>query len=210
MNISDLILQNLINDHDYCRRVIPHVKREYFENDADRKIFEVINDYTLKYLVPPTIDAVIIELSKDKSITENIEKEIDETILKIKSESTKQDFTWLVDKTEEYCKERAVYNGLTKSLQIFKEKKNVSQILDIFKDALSVTFDQSIGHSYFDDHMERWEYYNRVENKIPYRIEYLNRITKGGVSRKTVTIIYGGVHCVEENTPVKIRYKKKT
>jgi archaellum biogenesis ATPase FlaH len=79
-------------------------------------------------------------------------------------------------------------------LQIFKEKKNVNKILEIFKSALSVTFDQSIGHSYFDNHLDRWEYYNRVENKIPYKIDYLNKITKGGVSRKTVTIIYGGVH----------------
>ena len=194
MNISDLILQNLIKNHDYCKCVIPHLKKEYFETDADRKIFETIAEYTQKYLVPPTVDAIIIELSKDKTITESIEKDIDETISKIKVESETQDFNWLVDKTEEYCKERAVYNGLTRSLQIYKDKKNVNQILEIFKDALSVSFDQSIGHSYFDDDVERWEYYNRPENKIPYRIDYLNKITKGGVSRKTVNIIYAPVH----------------
>ncbi len=193
MSLNTLILNNLINDHEYSRRVIPYIKSEYFETEAERHFFQKISDYTAKYLVPPTLDAIIIDIVNDNTIKEYVANELDSLIEKIREPSEKQSVDWLVDQTEAFCKNRAVFNGLQASIKLMKSG-DTGQILEIFKDALSVSFDQHIGHDYIDDAQSRWEYYHRAQNKIPFRLDYFNKITAGGLAKKTLTLIYAGTH----------------
>ena len=191
--LSTIILNSLINDNEYSRRVIPHIKSEYFESEAERQFFNKVAEYTAKYLVPPTIDAIIIDIVNDKEIKEHVAKELDSLIEEVRAPMEKQSLDWLVDQTEKYCQHRAVFNGIQKSIKLMTED-NVNGILDVFKDALAVTFQQSIGHDYLEDAAARWEYYHRVENKIPFRMDLFNKITGNGLSKKTLTLIYAGTH----------------
>lgn len=194
MKLSELVLQNLIKNEEYCKQVIPFVKNEYFETEAEKHIHNSICEYVSKYVTVPTIDAIYIDLSSKTNISEHAEKEIDALLGRIKEDHPVTSQKWLFDETEKYCQERAVYNGLTASVEIFEKKKNVGEILEIFKSALSVTFDSRIGHDYFNDAKERWLYYTKPEFKIPFKLDYMNKITKGGVSKKTLNIILGGPH----------------
>ena len=209
MKLSEIILQNLITNKDYCKQIIPFVKNEYFETETEKHIHRSICEYVSKYSTVPSFDAIYIDLSSNKSVSEHAEKEIDVLLGKLKVDHPVTSHQWLLDQTEKYCQERAVYNGLTASVEIFEKKKNVGEILEIFKSALSVTFDNKIGHDYFNDAVARWEYYTKPEFKIPFKLDYMNKITGGGVSRKTLNLIIAPPHCVEKSTPIKIRYATK-
>lgn len=194
MILATLILQSLITDSEYSRAVIPYIKAEYFEKESEQVFFSKIAEYTEKYLTPPTLDAVIIEIADDTKINENTAKGIDDLIEDLRKPYEKpSSLKWLVDKTEEFCKHRAVFNGVKASVKLMTSGE-AGKILDVFKEALSISFDQKLGHDYIANAEDRWQYYHRVENKIPFRMEWFNKITGNGIARKTLTLIYAGTH----------------
>jgi replicative DNA helicase len=196
MSIETMIFNNLINNEDYGRKVIPFLKTEYFQDRNDQVIFELINNYVSAYNAFPTKEVLVIDLSNYKGISDDQFTECKTIIGEIPNQSdglSKVD--WLVDKTEEFCKEKAIYNAISKSIEIIGDKTGVlstGSIPDILSQALAVSFDTSIGHDFLTDTDSRFEFYHRKEERIPFDLEYLNKITKGGLPRKTLNVILAG------------------
>lgn len=194
-NIENTILSSLINHEEYTRKVLPFIQEEYFQSPSDKLLFSIIESYIDKYNVLPDKKVLHIEL-ENFSIGENLYKEVDDKIDKLQSVSTKE-LDWLIDKTEDFCKDKALYNALMKSVQIVNDEDNKEQISrsaipELLKDAVSVSFDTAIGHNYFEDSETRFDGYISKEEKIPFHIDLLNTITNGGPPRKTLNIILGG------------------
>lgn len=197
LTTSQIVLKNLILNDDYAKRVFPFLKGEYFESHSEKVIFEHISKYVEKYTESPSLEALYIELGNDNKIVEKVANDIDEILTEIKTDTETKSVDWLLDTTEAFCQDRAIINGLSESIAIATgENKTLDKgaIPDILKDALSIGFDHKLGHDYFDDAMSRYEYYHRKEEKIGFDLEYLNRITKGGFSKKTINIILAMTH----------------
>jgi len=195
MSLSNLIFTNLVTNEEYGRKVIPYLKEEYFESYSDRIIYKTINAYVEKYNKFPTAKAIELDLDS-LSLEDRVYKDCKEIVSTI-SDKDDRDLEWLLDKTEKFCQERAVYNAIMSSIQILDNKdpkNNKGSIPKILQDALGVSFDTHIGHDFFDDSDPRFEYYHRTEDRIPFRLEYLNRITKGGLPKKTLNVILAGPH----------------
>jgi hypothetical protein len=196
MSIETMIFNNLINNEDYGRKVIPFLKTEYFQDRNDQVIFELISNYVASYNAFPTKEVLVIDLSNYKGISDDQFTECKTVIGEIPNQSdglSKVD--WLVDKTEEFCKEKAIYNAISKSIEIIGDKSGVlstGSIPDILSQALAVSFDTSIGHDFLTDTDSRFEFYHRKEERIPFDLDYLNKITKGGLPRKTLNVILAG------------------
>ena len=187
------ILSNLLHDEVYARKVLPFIRDEYFEERTDRVVFQQIAEYVKAYDGLPTKEVLHIEAEKRDDLTQD-EFSLVENLIDALHESTSER-AWAEDTTESWCKERAIYLALMKSIQIADgqdEKHNNDAIPDILKDALSVGFDQHVGHDYIDDSEGRYEYYHRKENKIEFDLEMFNKITAGGVSNKTLNIALAG------------------
>ena len=187
------ILSNLLHDEVYARKVLPFIRDEYFEERTDRVVFQQIAEYVKAYDGLPTREVLHIEAEKRDDLTQD-EFSLVENLIDALHESTSER-AWAEDTTESWCKERAIYLALMKSIQIADgqdEKHNNDAIPDILKDALSVGFDQHVGHDYIDDSEGRYEYYHRKENKIEFDLEMFNKITAGGVSNKTLNIALAG------------------
>tara|TARA_Y100000589_G_scaffold242006_1_gene229571 strand:+ start:572 stop:1957 length:1386 start_codon:yes stop_codon:yes gene_type:complete len=187
------ILKNLLHDEVYARKVLPFVQSEYFDERTDRILFEEIGSYIRAYDGLPTKEVLYIETENRTDLTQ-------EEFVLVKSlidclEPSETEREWVEDITEKWCKERAIYMALMASIQIADgqdDKKGPDAIPDILKDALAVGFDQHVGHDYIDDYENRFAYYNRRENKIPFDLEMFNKITAGGVSNKTLNIALAG------------------
>ena len=187
------ILSNLLHDEVYARKVLPFIRDEYFEERTDRVLFQQIADYIKSYDGLPTKEVLHIEAEKRDDLTQD-EFSLIENLIDALHESTSER-AWAEDTTESWCKERAIYLALMKSIQIADgqdEKHGNDAIPDILKDALSVGFDQHVGHDYIDDSEGRYEYYHRKENKIEFDLEMFNKITAGGISNKTLNIALAG------------------
>ena len=187
------ILSNLLHDEVYARKVLPFIRDEYFEERTDRVVFQQIAEYVKAYDGLPTKEVLHIEAEKRDDLTQD-EFSLVENLIEALHESTSER-AWAEDTTESWCKERAIYLALMKSIQIADgqdEKHSNDAIPDILKDALSVGFDQHVGHDYIDDSEGRYEYYHRKENKIEFDLEMFNKITAGGVSNKTLNIALAG------------------
>lgn len=188
--IELVILKNLIFNDDYTRKVLPFIKPEYFSDISEKLVYEKISEFILKYDKLPTKESLIITILKVESISDTIldaSKSIVESL-----EQSSVNIQWLLEETECWCKERALYLGLMTSIQIADDKdKKLSKgnIPKILTDALSVSFDPNIGHNYLEDTESRYELYHTIEDKLPFDIESLNIITKNGVPRKTLNII---------------------
>lgn len=195
MRIENGILKHLIYDEDFARKVLPFLKEEYFTDNTEKLIFEEIKEFISIYNTLPTYESLIIQLN-DKKMTEEEYK----TSLEILSEinETKNDLCakdWLIDKTEKFCQDQAIYNGVLESISILDGKsktKDKGSIPDILSNALAVSFDNSVGHDYIEDYESRFEFYHRTEEKIPFDLDYFNRITKGGLPKKSMSIILAG------------------
>jgi hypothetical protein len=184
------------------------LKDEYFHDNADKIIFELISNYATKYGAFPTKEALYIDLSGKPGDAKVFDRS-KELINNLTSDPN-TDLQFLVDQTEAFCKEKAVYNGIYKSIQIIDKKDKVESegaIPQILTDALAVSFDTNIGHNWMDDSESRYDFYKLKEERVPFDIEYFNKITKGGVPNKTLNIILAG--CVHPNTNVRIRYRKR-
>jgi replicative DNA helicase len=192
--IETTILKHLINDEDYTRKVIPFLKSEYFSESTERLLLDKIVDFVNEYNTVPTRESLLIELDKDEKIADGEFQNATELVKNLVIEEQVQK-EWLLDQTETFCQERAVYNAIMNSIQIIDGKdkeQGKGAIPDILTKALSVSFDTHIGHDFLEDYSERYEFYHRKEEKIPFDIELLNQITKGGLSRKSLNIILAG------------------
>jgi len=201
------ILRNLIFIEEYSRKVIPFIQPEYYEKRAEKIIFEEIVKFIVEYGSAITIESLVIEIENRTDINENEIKEIRELISQLNNSPI--DLKWLLDTTEKWCRDRAIYLALMQSIHIADgkdDKKNRDAIPSILSDALAVSFDNNIGHDYLNNYIERYEFYHRQEDKIEFDLEYFNKITKGGLPNKTLNICLAG--CVHPETKVRIRFRK--
>ena len=192
-SIETTILKNLIHNDEYSRKVIPFIDKEYFEELHEKIIFEEICTFIVKYNSLPTKETLTIESEKRTDITEEVFSKIRDSVGLL--DDTPNDHQWLLDTTEKWCKDRAIYLALVESISIAdgnNEKKNPDAIPSILSDALAVSFDNQVGHDYLEDYEERYESYHRKEDKIPFDLDYFNKITKGGLPNKTLNIALAG------------------
>ena len=191
--LETTILRNLIFSEDYSRKVIPFIEPEYFEQRSEKVIFEEITSFIVKYGSAITIEALNIEVENRTDLTEDEVKGIREINASLNDSPV--DHQWLLDCTEKWCRDRAIYLALMESIHIADgndDKKNRDAIPSILSDALSVSFDNNIGHDYLEDYEDRYESYHRKEDKIPFDLEYFDKITKGGLPNKTLNIALAG------------------
>jgi replicative DNA helicase len=194
MEITKTILQHLLHNEEYTRKVCPYLKESYFESAIDQTVFRLIKSHLDRYNKRPTQEVLQIGLDAPLGLTQTQVNDCKSFISELTDEP--QDLDWLIDTTEAWCKERAIFNGLFESIEIIKDKsgkKSQGQIVKILEDAISVSFDHTIGHDYLEDADARYEFYHRVQSRTPFDIQILNTITNGGLPHKTLTIVMGGV-----------------
>lgn len=193
MAIEQVIFSNLVTNEEYGRKVIPFLKEEYFPEYENKVIFNLIEEYVKKYNSFPSKEALAIDLTNKSGVGEEIFKKCKSIIQDIQPDETKID--WLVDQTEKFCQEKAIYNALMHSIQIIDDKTgklSKGSIPQILSDALGVSFDAHIGHDFILDADARFEFYHTKESRTPFDLEYFNKITQGGLPRKTLNIILAG------------------
>jgi len=191
--IETTILRNLVFNEDYSRKVIPFIQPDYFEQKKEKVIFEEIVKFIVKYGSAITIEALNIEVENRTDLNESEIKDIRD--LSSKFHNGLVDKQWILDTTEKWCRDRAIYLALMESIHIADGndgKKNRDAIPSILSDALAVSFDNNIGHDYLQNYEERYEFYHRKEDKIEFDLEYFNKITKGGLPNKTLNIALAG------------------
>ncbi|MAG49517.1 DNA primase, partial [Candidatus Woesearchaeota archaeon] len=191
--IEFLILKNLLNNEDFMRKVVPFVKADYFEDSNQRLVFEEIFNFVSQYNEVPTREIISIEVEKRKDLNETTLKEVSHLIGCL--DETPVEYEWLLNTTEKWCRDRAIYLALLESIGIAdgnNEKKTPDAIPSILSDALAVSFDNHVGHDYLLDYEERYELYNKKETRTEFDLEYFNKITKGGLPNKTLNIALAG------------------
>ena len=195
MRLETTILKNLLYNEEYTRKVLPFLSVNYFQEREDKILYEKINEYINQYNALPTQEALAIELDKSPLKDEEFQNSL-KLLESITNETDEANISWLLDSTEKFCQDRAIYNAVVESISILDEKgrntRDKGSIPDILSDALSVSFDPHVGHDYFLDADERYKFYHRIEEKIPWDLEFFNRITKGGLSNKTLNIALAG------------------
>ena len=207
--IERTIFANLLFNEEYARKVIPFLKKEYFQNRIDQTMFGMIHQFVDKYSNFPTKQALLVEAHNVTGLTDEEVSKLSDAVEQL--EEAPADIQWLVDETEKFCQDKAVYNAIYKSIGILdggdktNDKKAIPQIL---ADALGVSFDSHVGHDLLDDFESRYDFYHKKETRIPFDIDYFNRITKGGLPNKTLNIILAGTnvgkslfmcHCAASN-----------
>ena len=193
MNLEVTILGNLVYNEKYARKVLPFLKSDYFTAREYKVIFLEIHEYISQYDAMPSLNAIGIECQERTDLTEEQFKDIIE-VLNVLSNDT-ADFDWLVDTTEKWCQERAIYISLMESVKIADgqdSKRDKGAIPSILSEALGVSFDQHVGHDYVSDAEARYDFYHRKEDKIPFDLSFFNKITKGGLPNKTLNIALAG------------------
>lgn len=209
MNIENKILQNLIYNQQYTTKVLPFIEPDYFKEQSSKEVFKIIQNYINKYLNRPTIEAIKIELD-NSNLTQNIYQECINLCKVLNFPEKFEDLDWLVDTTEKFCQDAALTNAIISAMSIIDgDEQNLGKgsIEKIITNALSVSFSTEIGHDYLEDYIDRYEYYTLPQHKIPFSLDSFNRITKNGVSKKTLNIFMAA--CVHPDTKITIRYKKK-
>ena len=206
--IEKTILSHLIFNEPYARKALPFLKDEYFQNQQDKVVYKLISDYVQKYNNTPTKEVLFLELNNKEGLSETTFKDSKRLIEDLNVENT--EIQWLLDSTEKFCQEKAVYNAIMASIKILDDKSSMDKgsIPVLLSDALGVSFDVSIGHDYFTNSDDRYNFYHRKEEHIPFDLEFFNKITKGGLVRKTLNIALAGTgvgkslfmcHCASHN-----------
>ena len=191
--IETVILQNLVNDDEYMRKVIPFLKRDYFLDNKEKILFDKITSFIDEFNAIPNKDALTIALQNDKSLNEEQYKETAEYILNL--QPTEHNKDWLYKETEKFCKDKAIYNAILSSIAIIDGRdtsKSEDGIPQLLQSALGVCFDNNVGHDYLQNAEDRFEFYHRVESRIPFDLDYFNKITNGGMPNKTLNVILAG------------------
>ena len=209
MSFEKMIFSNLIFNEEFGRKTLPFIHSEYFQDISEKVVYDLIDSYVKKYNSFPTKEAMFIDLSNKDGLNEDLFNRTKEYISAI--EPVDVDFQWMTDKTEKFCQEKAIYNAIMKSIQIIDDK-NESQdkgaIPKILSDAIAVSFDNHVGHDFIEDANSRFEFYQKKEMRIPFDLDYLNKITKGGLPSKTLNIVLAGTgvgkslfmcHCAASN-----------
>jgi len=191
--VETTILRNLLFNNDYCRKVLPFIKNEYFENLHEKVVFDEISKFISAYEKLATKEVLLIEAENRSDITEETYRIICDYVKSL--DDTVVDQKWLEDTTEKWCRDRAIYLALMESIKIADgddEKKNRDAIPSILSDALAVSFDNNVGHDYFQDTAARYEFYHKREDRVPFDLEYFNKVTKGGLPNKTLNVALAG------------------
>ena len=191
--LETTILKNLVHNEDYMRKVLPFLKGEYFTDESERVTYNLVNDFIAKYNKPPTVEALSISL-QNSNLAEGIYKEVDNVLTQINS-NEKSNEQWLLDETEKFCKDKAVYNAILQSINIMEGRDKLHTkdgIPSLLQDALGVCFDSSVGHDYFENSGDRFDFYHRVESRTPFDLSLFNKITQGGLPNKTLNIALAG------------------
>ena len=191
--IERTALTQLVTNEEYARKVLPFLKGDYFSDKTERTIFEEISKFVDKYNKIPTQTSLEIEVQSRKDLNETDYSKVVDVIKTLKP--TDVDFDWLVDTTEKFCKDKAVYNAIVEGISIIdgKDKKRDADVIpSILTDALAVGFDNRVGHDYLLDYDDRFEFYHKIEEKIPFDLEFFNKVTKGGLPPKTLNIALAG------------------
>jgi hypothetical protein len=191
--IEHTILSHLVYNEAFARKSLPFLKDDYFHNLPDKTVYRLIDDYVKKYNNTPTKEVLMIELNNRDGLNENTFKESKRLIEDLQVDNT--EIKWLLDSTEKFCQEKAIYNAIMASIKIIDDKSGSSStgaIPTLLSDALGVSFDVSIGHDYFANSDDRFEFYHRKEEHIPFDLDYFNKITKGGLVRKTLNVALAG------------------
>jgi replicative DNA helicase len=193
VNIEATILSNLLHNEEFARKSIVFLKDDYFQDATEKAVFHEIQTFYAKYNDVPTKEALQIAIDERENLSSTIYEEAEALIKSLgKTDNNQQ---WLLDETEKFCKDKAVYNAIMESIEIIDgkhKKKTDGAIPELLSEALAVTFDTHIGHDFLEDSDERYEFYHTREEKIPFDIEYLNKITQGGVTRKSLNILMAG------------------
>ena len=187
------IIKNLVCNDEYRRQVFPYLKVSYFESDTNLTLFKLIKSFIEKYEKCPTKESLEVDLQGASHLSEETFKNVSSAIRNLEKDDS--DYKWLVDTTEEWCRNRAIYLSLLESIKIAEgddKEKDMGSIPTILSDAISVSFDNKIGHDYLDDYQERFDFYNRVETKIPFDLAMFNKITKGGLTNKSLNVALAG------------------
>jgi replicative DNA helicase len=198
--IESIILSGLTHHQEFSRKVLPFLKTEYFNTEEEKIIFGVIKDYIISYGNLPSVSALNVEIDKVVNINEKSFKELKSLVKSISVDvvNTKE-LSWLIDNTEKFCQDKALYNAIMDSIQIMEADKNSKShknltktaIPSVLTEALGITFNSRVGHDYFADSVKRFEHYQEKEEKIPFDIELLNTITDGGLPKKSLSVIVG-------------------
>ena len=191
--IERTALSNLVSNEEYCRKVLPFIKPDYFSIREERIVFEEITSFVDKYRKMPTKTSLEIEVETRKDLNETEHQKIVDIIKTL--DATDVDMEWLVDTTEKFCKDKAIYNAIVDGISIIDGKdknRGADAIPSLLTDALAVSFDNAVGHDYFGDSDARFDFYHKVEERIPFDLEFFNKITKGGLPQKTLNIALAG------------------
>jgi replicative DNA helicase len=191
INTEQLIFSNLIFNENYIRNSLPFLKEEYFTESTNKVVFTQIKNYFDKYNAAPTVSALQIEL-QNLSLSQSIFDGCDKIISSLSDE--KQDYGWLIEKTEKFCQDRAIYNAIMESIQVIdgNSKKDRGSLPQILQDALAVSFDSNIGHDFLEDADARYDFYHQKIERLEFDLKYFNLITRGGIPRKTLNVILAG------------------
>ncbi len=193
MRTETLIIENLIHNDTYASLIGIFLKEEYFKDAAEKIIFKEIQQHLAEYHKPPTVESLSVKLTNRDDLNETTYKNCLD-ILKAYNKKT-DDEEWLVHETEKWAKDQAVYNGIVDSIAILEgkdQKTSKDAIPEILTEALAISLDQSVGHSYMENGDDRWEFYHKKESKIPFDMVMMDKITNGGISPKTLTVLLGG------------------
>jgi replicative DNA helicase len=191
--IETTILRNLLCNEQFYRKVVPFVKPDYFNEVHERVVYEEVWNFASTYELVPTKEVLTINLEGRKDLNEEVYQNAVKTIQGLSEEEV--EYQWLLDTTEKWCKDRAIYLALLESIKIAdggNQKISKDAIPAILQEALAVSFDEHVGHDYLENSVERYEFYHREEDKIPFHLEYFNKITKGGLPNKTLNVALAG------------------
>ena len=212
MNTEKVILSSLINNDEYARKVVPFLSVDYFHNKSEQIVFKLIEEYVNKYNAFPAKEALLVDLGNKPIKQEDFDqcKELIDTVTAPSDLNKSVD--WLVDTTEKFCQDKAIYNAIMESIKILDDKSqqklSKGSIPKILQEALGVSFDQSIGHDFIEDASNRFDFYHRKEQRLPFDLDYFNKITNGGIPNKTLNIALAGTgvgkslfmcHCAAAN-----------
>jgi len=189
--LEKAILSNLIFNEEFCRTVFPYIKEDYFDENSSKKIFSTFSEYVEKYKSPPSIEALKISMDNRKDLNESSYKDILQAVDELSiDEKTNQE--WLISETEKFCQDKDLYNSIRKAILILDgQDKDYDKggIPKLLSDSLGISFDNSVGHDFLEDYESRYDYYHRKEERLPFDIDILNKITKGGIPRKSMTVL---------------------
>ena len=194
--LEQIILKNLIYNEPYTRKVLPFIRSDYFSDDTEKIVFKEVFDFVNKYKNLPTQESLIINFTESKNLTElQVKSAIDLLKNVHSSREEKVEFDWIVEQTEKFCQDKAIYNAIMESVSILDDrqgKKTKGEIPKLLSDALGVSFDSNVGHDYINDYDNRYDFYHRVETRVRFDLDIFNKITKGGLPVKTLNIALAG------------------